>query len=189
MQGKMKLLVAHDGSSGADATLDDLKRAGLPREGVATVLSVTDLWLPPMKGPIDPCVSERLVAASENARARVAAAVEEARDITQRFCARLQVILPGWEVRAEACAGSPGWEIIREAEASNADLIVVGSHGRSALSRTILGSVSQRVTNDARCSVRVVRAPARKRHSAAHILIGFDGSPDAEAAVNAVAER
>ena len=41
------------------------------------------------------------------------------------------------------------------------DLIVVGSHGRSALGRFMLGSVSQKVVTEAHCSVRVARGRAQ----------------------------
>lgn len=41
---KMKILIAYDGSSHAEAALDDLARAGLPEEAEAPVLSVADVW-------------------------------------------------------------------------------------------------------------------------------------------------
>lgn len=45
-------------------------------------------------------------------------------------------------------AGDPAQEIIREAEKSKADLIVMGSHGKSALSAALLGSVTSGVIYD-----------------------------------------
>ncbi|MEV0353087.1 universal stress protein, partial [Nonomuraea sp. NPDC050680] len=39
-----------------------------------------------------------------------------------------------------------------------ADLLVVGSHGRSAIGSIVLGSVSRGVLHHARCTVTVVRA-------------------------------
>ncbi|MCX6225324.1 MAG: universal stress protein, partial [Bacteroidia bacterium] len=54
--------------------------------------------------------------------------------------------------------GHPVDEIIKEAKKSKADLIVMGSHGRSALSATVLGSVSYGVIhNDKRIHVLVAR--------------------------------
>jgi hypothetical protein len=47
MRGRMKVLIAYDGSSYADAALDDLRRAGLPREGEALVVSVGDVLVTP----------------------------------------------------------------------------------------------------------------------------------------------
>ena len=40
----MRILIAYDGSSGADAALFDLQRAGLPQEAEALVISVADVW-------------------------------------------------------------------------------------------------------------------------------------------------
>lgn len=51
----------------------------------------------------------------------------------------------------------PGEAIAEHAQASKADLIVVGSHGRRGLRRMLLGSVAERVSRLARCPVLVVR--------------------------------
>jgi nucleotide-binding universal stress UspA family protein len=53
--------------------------------------------------------------------------------------------------------GDPRSAIVDEAEEWEADLIVVGSHGRTGLSRWLLGSVAQAVVGHAPCSVEVVR--------------------------------
>jgi hypothetical protein len=45
----MKILIAYDGSSCADSTLEDLRRSGLPRQSEAIVLSVTKLWSPALE--------------------------------------------------------------------------------------------------------------------------------------------
>ncbi len=53
--------------------------------------------------------------------------------------------------------GGPAGEILMLAEELGADLIFVGSHGRTGLERALLGSVSERVVREARCPVLVVR--------------------------------
>jgi nucleotide-binding universal stress UspA family protein len=61
--------------------------------------------------------------------------------------------------------GEPGEAIVAAAESENADLIVVGSHGRSGVSRFLIGSVSDYVVRHAHCPVMVVRGgvePARR---------------------------
>jgi len=65
----------------------------------------------------------------------------------------------------------------------------VGSHGRSALGRFVLGSVSQRVVAEARCSVRIARGRIEEPGSPVRIVIGIDGSPASHAAVRAVIAR
>ena len=42
----MNVLIAYDGSVGADAALHDLKRAGLPSKANGVVLTVADVWPP-----------------------------------------------------------------------------------------------------------------------------------------------
>jgi nucleotide-binding universal stress UspA family protein len=66
---------------------------------------------------------------------------------------------------------------------------VVGSHGRSALARFVLGSVSQQILTEARCAVWVGRNHCQTHATPVRLLIGVDGSPDAAAAVGAVAAR
>jgi nucleotide-binding universal stress UspA family protein len=63
-------------------------------------------------------------------------------------------------------AGNPKEVILEEAEKWNADLIVVGSHGRRGFKRFLLGSVSEAVAMNAHCSVVVVRNPARSSRKA-----------------------
>jgi nucleotide-binding universal stress UspA family protein len=56
--------------------------------------------------------------------------------------------------------GEPRTAILDAAQRWPADLIVVGSHGRSGLDRFLLGSVSEGVVRHATCSVEVVRPSA-----------------------------
>ena len=53
--------------------------------------------------------------------------------------------------------GEPGDAIVAAADAEDADLIIVGSHGRSGVSRFLIGSVSDYVVRHAHCPVMVVR--------------------------------
>ena len=54
--------------------------------------------------------------------------------------------------------GPPADRIIRAARARRANLIVMGTHGRSGLARLFLGSVAARVVATAPCPVLTVRA-------------------------------
>ena len=53
--------------------------------------------------------------------------------------------------------GSPAGVIARTAEEEGADMVVVGTHGRSGLDRLLLGSVAERVVRLAPCPVLVVK--------------------------------
>lgn len=61
------------------------------------------------------------------------------------------------EVMRTVLPGSPSVTLVEVAE--GADLLVVGSHGRSGLSRLMLGSVAMACVNHASCPVVVVRTP------------------------------
>lgn len=53
--------------------------------------------------------------------------------------------------------GDPANEIVRIARSENVDLIVMGTHGRSGLSRLIMGSVAESVMRHAPCPVMTYR--------------------------------
>jgi nucleotide-binding universal stress UspA family protein len=61
---------------------------------------------------------------------------------------------PPWQFLRE---GDPAHEIIAAAREWDADLIVLGSHGRSGLARVMLGSTAESVVRHAPCPVVVVR--------------------------------
>jgi len=63
---------------------------------------------------------------------------------------------------AHVALGVPFVEIVRFAREHQADLIVMGSHGRTGLEHLLIGSVAERVVRKAPCSVLVVRDKERK---------------------------
>jgi nucleotide-binding universal stress UspA family protein len=186
---RMKLLIAYDGSSHADAALENLKETGLPPQVEAVVLSAADVWLLPDPRPVSPSVPASVIAAAEKAQSQARAAVEQAENLARQACQRLQADFPEWQVQAEAHANSAAWAIIEKAEAWPADLVVVGSHGASGLEKLILGSVSQKVVTEVRCSVRVARRRAAAKSGPLRLVVGLDGSPGADAAIQTVANR
>lgn len=188
----MKILVCYDGSDCADAALSDLQRAGLPPAVEAVVISVAEQWLPPPASSyevVEESFAEGIVGGVIEAERQASEAVKAANGLALQASKVVQSLFPTWSVDAEAYSGSPAREILRKASEWEADLIAVGSHGRSALGRLILGSVSQRVVTDASCSVRVARHQPKEKDSPARIIIGIDGSSGSESAFRAVAAR
>lgn len=55
--------------------------------------------------------------------------------------------------------GHPAEEILLQARQSNADMIVMGTHGRSGLGRLLMGSVAEEVIRKAACPVLTVKIP------------------------------
>ena len=194
MKEQIRILVGYDGSSCADAALDDLRRAGLPRNAEAVILTVAEVWLPaPFNrepvGTVESSVSTPAAKPSWSQTAAAVAPMSEDRSLAYAAKARLQTRFPSWVVKVEELSGSPSREILKRAAELKPHLIVVGSQGQSALGRFLLGSVSQKVVNEARCTVRVSRGTAWKDGSPVRIVIGLDGTAGSEMAVSAVASR
>jgi nucleotide-binding universal stress UspA family protein len=61
--------------------------------------------------------------------------------------------------------GEPGEAILRAARERECDLIVMGTHGRTGLSRIIRGSVAEHVLRRAPCPVLTVKEPLARRES------------------------
>ena len=213
----MKLLIAYDGSDGAKAAIDDLRRAGLPDDVEARVLCVADVF-PHLAAPGaasgDAAPVLREIAKQEamtriGARAAAVAkqAVADAAGVAEEGAARVRELFPTWRTDAHSVGDSPHWGVIKAAHAWNADLIVVGATGRSALQRLMLGSVSRTILTHATCSVRVGRrgevssgthafVPVAETSPASQtsakpirLVLGIDRSAGAATAVAAVAAR
>lgn len=73
-------------------------------------------------------------------------------------------------------------QLPRVATEIGADLIVVGSHGRTGIKRFLIGSVAERVTRLAGCSVLVARGAA-PTGGYRHLVVGTDFSPIADRAL------
>ena len=69
----------------------------------------------------------------------------------------------GLEAVGRVLRGYPKELIVDEAKAWDADLIVVGSHGRRGIARLLMGSVSEAVAMHAHCSVEVIRSTSPSR--------------------------
>ena len=194
MNERMKILVAYDGSTCADDALNDLPRAGLPREADALIVQVQERWLSPPLGykAVEDAVIPTNSVAAKPARDMVEPQAEangEHLESLERASQSLTSYFPEWKTETLSLKGSPAREIIRRAKEWNASLIVVGSYGCTESKRFALGSVSQKIVNEASCSVRVVRGKAWKNGSPNRLLIGLDGSLGSMAAVKEVAGR
>ena len=124
-------IIASDGSRFSDAAAATAGRLAMLYKTPATVVSVTS--------------------PSHNEQRR-----EEARQAITRITSFL--VLEGVSVDSKLLEGRPDEKIVEVASTRHADLIVMGSHGRTGLERILLGSVAERVLNLAPCAVLVVRS-------------------------------
>ncbi|HWQ56263.1 MAG TPA: universal stress protein [Bryobacteraceae bacterium] len=74
--------------------------------------------------------------------------------------------------------------IITVAEGTGADLIVMGTHGRSGFNRVMLGSVAERVLRQSSVPVLTVRGDVERPIQVRHILCPLDSSPAARSAMS-----
>src|SRR5215204_349418 len=124
----MNVMIGYDGSDSARDAIQELQ----PAADVAG-------W---QKSPI-----------VRRARALAEQAIAEVRQLAAEGGALVKTEFPGWTVSHATYVGSPYGELVRARTEKSPDLIVVGSQGRSALGRLVLGSVSQNVMMHAPCSV------------------------------------
>jgi nucleotide-binding universal stress UspA family protein len=189
----MKILIGHDGSDYADAALDDLKRAGLPERVEALVVTVGEVPVVvplPSQGAFKRTFDgERVRSIVDYANRQATAAWLRERNFVRNAAARLSSHFPSWQIHSEVVGGRPANELIRKAREWNAGMVVVGTQGRSALGRLILGSVSQEVVTDASCSVRVGRNPVKAEGANLRVLVGLDHSLGAEVMLRRVLQR
>jgi nucleotide-binding universal stress UspA family protein len=142
----MKILLAIDGSPPSQDAVQEVAQRSWPSPSTVRILSVIQPYTPP--------ATEIVLASAtlEEIRQRQAQDAEQlTRQAGERISAR------GLSIDTAVREGDPRTAIIDAADEWDADLVVVGSHGRTGLKRLMMGSVAQAVVAHAHCSVEVVR--------------------------------
>jgi nucleotide-binding universal stress UspA family protein len=137
-----KLLVATDFSGAAERALAVALDLAAPGATVDVMHVVT---IPTMVAlPVRPFIAEELARTETLARQTGEELVERHRR-------------PGLELRFTTVAGDAREAILRRLDEQGHDLVVLGTHGRTGLSRLVMGSVNEAVVRHAPCSVLVAR--------------------------------
>ena len=136
----MKVLIAIDSSPCSQRVLDEVAARPWPLDTNFLVLSVVDIQR-----------FSKFPVLVEDARSEAFQLVNAGAE---------QLLHAGHKALAEVRIGSPRKVISECAKDLQADLIMVGSHGHSAISRFLLGSVAQAVLRIAPCPVEIVRFAA-----------------------------
>jgi nucleotide-binding universal stress UspA family protein len=148
-----RLVLATDGSPSARAAEDLLATwavfSGMPID-VVSVVEVVRPWTtgiaPTMYG-----------AALEEYAVDLRESKAEHTRIAEETAARLREA--GATAHAEVREGDPAGEVVAAAQERGAELIVLGSRGRTGLTRLVLGSVARNVLSGSEASVLIVRGP------------------------------
>jgi nucleotide-binding universal stress UspA family protein len=150
---EMKILMATDGSEFSAVALRSVASRPWPEGSKLKVISVPEFILTKDDSYLETHPLKEFedlgTASIEDAKRCIATAEEILRDCPLGVSSEL----PKYEDR-------PYQVILHEAEEWQADLIVVGSHGRTGFDRVIMGSVSEAVALHAKCSVEIIRDTA-----------------------------
>ena len=172
-----KLLVGIDFSPLSEVALDHASRiAGRHRAEVilahaGTVLDPADTALAPESAAL--AEYQRIVMDHQaDSRARLA---ELAREVTARGIRASELLLDGF----------PDSALVDGAEQVDADLVVLGTHGRTGLERLLLGGVAERVVRLCRRHVLVTRRLPDGHPGYKRVLVATDFTPVADRALDA----
>jgi len=77
---------------------------------------------------------------------------------SQKYLDKMAAEAKGAKIQVMVVEGKPFVEIIRLAKEQGADLIVLGTHGRSGLAHILIGSTAEKVVRKATCPVLTIRA-------------------------------
>ncbi len=189
----MKVIIAYDGSTYADAAIDDLPRAGLQRDSSVLVMTVADSSASisaVSEFDLISAASRRVDSALAQTKSHQAREFKDVGRKSMMAAQRLREQFPEWKIRSEVLLGNPVDELLRKTETWNADLIICGSQGRSAIGRFFLGSVSRSVAERSTSSVRIVRRGTDKTNNAPiEVILGAKDPTEAEKLVKAVGRR
>ena len=83
--------------------------------------------------------------------------VEEQADARMKLEKMAKTRLPGIDCQIVIAIGDPARTIVKQAAKLNADVVVMATHGRSAIGRFLLGSVAEHVVRRSPCKVLTVR--------------------------------
>lgn len=145
-----KILAPLDGSEIAECTLRHLKTIG-------TGCNVLEIVLLTVVEPVRQAygIGEHMV---RDARQK---AEDAAKDYLSRMAKDLEK--DGARIETVVVSGHPEEAILDYVEENQVDLVIMSTHGRSGVSRWLLGSVAQRVANHSPVPVLMVPSPFRAR--------------------------
>jgi nucleotide-binding universal stress UspA family protein len=138
----MKVLIATDGSTFSDAAVHAAAECSWSPD--TQLRAITVIEHPVFYGPV--MILDRFISEGREVAEQVATKAEAELRKSGRLVSHT--------VREGAAVTD---EIIAEAKEWGADLIFVGTHERTGTSRFLLGSVAERLSSNAPCSIEIVR--------------------------------
>jgi nucleotide-binding universal stress UspA family protein len=178
-----RILVPLDGSELAERAVPVAARIARASGGSVLLLQVLALPITPLYGPIYVPYEGNIPADLERDRAEAQAYLHQV---------AASPALAGLSVQTYTMSGVPAASILDSLDQCQADLIVLSSHGRTGITRWVLGSVAQHVARHSPVPVMVLRATGKDFPTTldrpARVLVPLDGSALAEAALDPAAD-
>ena len=137
-----KILVPLDGSKYSEAALQSASFMARAFNADLKLVTVEEIAMPIYPGEVD---TQMLVDLEKDSQAYLDSMAHQLR---QEGCCVTTAVLP---------PGPPADRILDEVKRERTDLIVVGSHGRTGLTRLLLGSVAEKLARHAPCPVMIAR--------------------------------
>jgi nucleotide-binding universal stress UspA family protein len=149
-----KILVPLDGSDLAECVLPHLETISRGCEITTIVfVRVVDPTVPPARSPNSSEFGLRKKDREQLDKHRKSAAEEYLQQLTEK-------LEYNWaQVETEVLVGTVAESIAEYAEKNSVDIIIIASHGRSGISRWVMGSVADRILRSACVPVMMIRAP------------------------------
>ncbi len=168
------ILVAFDGSPGAEVALDWAAAASSRRHIALSVVYCVEM----ASVPIDPIFS---------ADALPTEIREDAQAVLDRGVRRAEMVAEPSLVNSAVVIGSPAAELVIASR--DVELVVIGSRGRGRVAAGLLGSASYTVAAHAKCPVVVVRGGMNVHPDPVHpVVVGVDDSDASQRALEHAAE-
>ena len=142
----MKIMIAVDGSECSEPVVEFVARMRWPAGSRTLVVSVANAAAGMVAAPFEAAAVSAEIEALD---------VREHEDLVARASRALTDA--GIPCETRVVLGEPAQALLQAVRDEGADLLVVGSHGRTGLTKLLLGSVSAHVVGHAPCSVLVVK--------------------------------
>jgi nucleotide-binding universal stress UspA family protein len=145
----MRILIGVDDSPFSEAAVEFVRTMSWPRGSAAIVVTAVR--------PAVPVYSEIYVPAAPPSPELLGEQTQAAQELVSNAERSLQGA--GLTTEARVLDGDPREALVELVKTERADLLVVGSHGRTGLAKLLMGSVAAHVLAHAPCTVIVVKKP------------------------------
>jgi len=170
---QQRIIVGVDGSEGSIEALRWAAHEAVRRQWPLHVMTCAQL-------PVT--VEAGMVGAGAFAGSSMDAIVHDQEQVNQRAVDLARTFGLDIVVTGETVLGAPGYAVVSSSHET--DLVVVGATSHPGRLTDLLGSVPTVVAHRAKCPVVVVHGSDRRDHAVDRIVVGVDGSPNSDAALD-----